>query len=212
MKHHIILLFSIALLATACNKTKYINIDPNLKNAFFYKVGTYWVYTDSLSSDIDSFFVTNSSDAHDMTSDNQNEEHINIDISEYTKHATGLVDTNVWTLLIARNYLDFSWQQSLSTTNKGRDIYYNYLNYPFQIGSLSQSSTTVGVINVVGTNYLINTNVFSSVTIVNYYDSSIAFNDVFYLNEANGLIKLKLSHPKININRIWELARWHIVK
>ncbi|MGN6567300.1 MAG: hypothetical protein ACTHJ0_05075 [Flavipsychrobacter sp.] len=209
MKYSLIFLFLVILVVTACNKTKYINIDPNLKNAFFYKIGTYWVYTDSLSSDIDSFFVTNSSDAHDMTTDNQNEEHINIDISEYIKHATGLVDTSAWTLLIARNYLAFTWLKALSTT-----IYidYSYIYYPFEVGPLNQYTTTAGTIDSVGTSCVVNKNIFSSVAMISYHDSTLVFNDILYLNAANGLVKIKLSHPKLNINKIWELQRWHIVK
>lgn len=209
MKHCFIVLLFVTAVTIGCKKTKYVNINPDLKNAFFYKVGSYWIYTDSLSSDIDSFFVTNSSDAHDMTTDNQNEEHINIDISEYTKHATGLVDTNVWTLLIARNYLTFTWLKMPSTNTY---IDYNYIYYPFEVGPLTQYTTTAGTIDSVGISCLVNKNTFSSVAIISFYDSSLAFNDIFYLNAANGLIKLKLAHPKININRIWELARWHIEK
>jgi len=212
MKHYLTFLFFIALLATGCDKTKYVNIDPNLKKAFFYQKGSYWVYTDSLNSDIDSFFVANSSDSHDMTTDNQNEEHININISEYTKHATGLVDTSTWIFYIYRNLLEFGWRQSLSTVNRGVDIDYNFMTYPFEVGPLSQYSTIVGTIDSVGISCLINNNTFSSVAVINYYDSSLAFNDIFYLSETNGLIKIKLSHPKINTNRIWELVRWHIVK
>jgi len=209
MKYCIILLSLLTLIVSGCDKTRYVNVDPDVKNAFFYKVGSYWVYTDSLSSDIDSFFVTNSSDAHDMTTDNQNEEHINIDISEYTKHATGLVDTNTWTLLIARNYLAFTWLKILSATAY---IDYSYIYYPFEVGPLNQYTTTAGTINSVGTSCTVNKNTFSSVAMISYHDSTLVFNDMFYLNAANGLVKIKLAHPKLNINKVWELARWHIVK
>jgi hypothetical protein len=49
---------------SSCSRVKPFNIDVNgqLKSHFFKK-GTYWIYRDSISGQIDSFYVTSTYDA-----------------------------------------------------------------------------------------------------------------------------------------------------
>ncbi len=56
-------------------------VNGSLKAAFSYKIGTYWVYKDSISGGWDSFYVTRSDDTWNVN-DGYSIESIEVDIAE----------------------------------------------------------------------------------------------------------------------------------
>ncbi len=163
-------------------------IDADLKAAFSFKPGTYWIYKDSVSGRIDSFFVySNNYTIGDPSSgyEKYDIEYDNINVC-YTISSIG------WELY--GNNIKFTYYMSM-----------NVIQYPFNVGQLNS--------NMDGTNNTIST--ISSFTIAgNIYNnvaeiSNIHFGDLYYISADIGLIKIKFNH--FPVNPVWELQRYHIV-
>ena len=102
-----VLLMAIILVVSACNRNSITKVPVNadLKAAFNYKPGTYWIYRDSISGIIDSFFVRSNGDGYTNTTngDNKSIESIGLTISEYTFISTSSIDTQGWVFVLETN-------------------------------------------------------------------------------------------------------------
>ena len=93
MKFTLLVAAIIGVTLCTCKKPlKKYPVNGDLKAAFNYKVGTYWVYRDSISGGWDSFYVTRSDDTWNVNGDNSIEAiEINISEQNITTGATGTV-------------------------------------------------------------------------------------------------------------------------
>ena len=207
------------------NNTTTISVNPALKAAFNYKVGTYWIYQDSLSGEVDSFFVWLNTDFYSLyypvgTSNPQkNIEAIGIDVTEYNVSPIFPPDTQSW----AYYYTDFEIDlQYNSSAYEGKIVYDAFINYPNDTmlsgegyGINSISADTGKVINIYN-QLIVNGQTFSNVIEVNHFMQFPGYthHDTFLVAPSTGIIKMKLNHPldSLNKRRVWELQRYHIVK
>ena len=60
MKQIVLVVVFLALMIQGCQKQQlpHYTINPGLMSAWGFKTGTYWIYQDSLSGEVDSFAVT----------------------------------------------------------------------------------------------------------------------------------------------------------
>jgi len=203
----------------SCHKNESVNepINDLLKAAFNYKPGTYWIYRDSLSGNVDSFFVTRNSDGISNPSGNNTVEVMNIYISEYNIAPIPVnTDTQSWVLYYERNCLDLIYNP-YDPNYLGGFSFAPVINYPYEdilYGSPDLGSSfidTAFTINLFQ-NYVLNGNSFSNVAEINHrYDSVL--NDWFYISPDVGIFKMRFNQTwGDTLYKIWEIQRWHIVK
>ena len=220
--HRYLLLLLIGIIGlNACSKKgpsepAIDHVNAALKAAFNYKIGTYWIYRDSLNGRVDSFFVTSNTDKYtdlpNGTGSLNSKESMDIRISEQ-KVGLPLADTQSWI---------FFYEVSMfcvNFTEKNTNMLIEYvplINYPFQMqlhreGLLPQY-TDSGIVNSINNAYSINGHTFFDVAIVTHSitATNITYNDCFYICPEAGLIKMRLNHPHDSLVRVWELQRWHI--
>jgi len=174
-------------------------IDADLKGAFDFQPGTYWIFKDSLTGQIDSFYVRGTSMANN-TSNNPSYtyDEMDIDIKEVNESPIG-ADTARWGIDLEQNkiYLSDWYIDNFAD--------YDPIVYPFTSGTQTSAVYNQSII-------LLNTvtsgiNSFNNVAIINFTGG---LNDYFYLNADVGFVKIVLNQR--GANRVWELQRWNIVK
>jgi hypothetical protein len=211
-----------------CNKSKLekVPVNEDLKAAFNYKPGTYWIYKDSISGQIDSFRVISNYDAYNdiTTSVKQSIENILITITQY-KSTPSTIDTQIWKFSYESNCFNITYNEPKLYT--GEIEYIPLLNYPFQnsiiinehISQAFQDTSSISFLNA----YSIGGQTFANNAVINHWVylkasynypllNSYSYNDCFYLCPFVGLIKIKLDHPNDSLYKVWEIQRWHIVK
>lgn len=58
MNKYIFLIFSFLLIITGCKKTTEYRLSPQIKNYFTFKTGSYWIYRNDSTGELDSSYVT----------------------------------------------------------------------------------------------------------------------------------------------------------
>jgi hypothetical protein len=223
MRTHIVIIAVITLAFCACQKHNitHYTINADLKAAFNYQVGTYWIYRDSVSGTIDSFYVTKNesgtSSVLDHNGDGYTNESIAVYISEQNINPV-LADT-------ANEYWEYHYQSSMFnmnyfSLNKTSVQLFPLIDYPFE-STLSGSGPPAappyyqdGHVISISNSYTLNGNTFTNVAVVNHIAnaSALQYNDVFYISQSAGIFKMRLNHPLDTFSRVWELQRWKIVK
>lgn len=215
---YVLVLFTALFNSCGKNKPNY-PINNDLKAAFDYLPGTYWVYKDSISGRIDSFYVDNNSinrfDQGDHTMDD-------IAIGIFEKNINNFPvnsSSSAWEWDLIGNFVRASYDPSNSS-----NISYSYsplFTYPLQVGTFikNDGSTTLNIayLTQIISSFVINSQNFSNVAEINQKElisSTIGYtNDWFYVSIDVGIIKMRLYHPQDStINKVWELQRWNIVK
>jgi hypothetical protein len=207
------------------NVTNY-PINAELRAAFNFQPGTYWIYKDSISGRVDSFFVTSNNLIRGYSSaDNYSMDELTIFISEYSIYPAFKANIQTWQFLYETTMFNVLYPESKIYTAQVQ--YEPLINYPFQSALLdfgiSPAYSDIGNVINVFNSYSINGLVFSNVGEVNHYANDIPqnfnpnsptynYDDVFYISSDVGIIKMKLNHPQDSINRVWEIQRWNIVK
>jgi hypothetical protein len=211
------------LLLSACRKktvTVYV-VGDNTKYAFNFKVGTYWVYTDSLSGAVDSFFVTSNADATDKYLDNNGSgytmESITMNVSEKSLGSNTV--TQYWKYIYQGNTINvFDSGAGIQTTE-----YVPLVNFPFE-STISSSSTAPhsllpsyadsGTVNASLYEYVIHSRTFYDDALITHSVKTATrwYTDTFILSPSFGIIKMMLHHPGDHLNRVWVLQDWNIVK
>jgi hypothetical protein len=227
MRRYLVIIVALILAFCACKKqdnTKHVNVNADLKAAFNFLPGTYWIYRDSISGQIDSFFVRSNQDTYYLVS-GQSFEDIRINISEYKIGSPiSYSDTLFW--IFDYQYNEFSVYCDEHKIYNGEIEYIPLINYPFQT-TLSNyplfadyyntlQGSVIGIYNT----YEVASQTFTNVAEVNQLDSlgpiapfsKYTYNDLIYICSGVGLIKMNLNHPQDSLHRIWELQRWKIVK
>lgn len=218
-----------------CNKpTKVTNhpINADLKAAFNYQKGSYWVYRDSISGMIDSFYVTNnnSQTVHEAGRDFAYEE-IDIHISELNIAPLPVIPfLQNWQFNYYESSIEAFFTDSNIYTNKIE--YGTLVNYPFKnviVGTnygtgIAYGSSAKDTVTNIFSSYLVFGQSFSNIAEVNHTaDLSVkvnspklnpySYNDWFYISADAGIIKMRLYHSADTVyKRVWEIQRWKIIK
>jgi hypothetical protein len=228
-----ILLIAIALLSLALQscqqKITYINVNPALKAAFNYKVGTYWIYQDSLSGEWDSFFVQDNFDTYASnylpTTDNPQiqTEIIGIVVLENNISTITSASTSQWDFNYRANEMDLNY---FGNVYDNLILYSPFINYPYD-STLTYTGYGVGgyitdsgkVINT-SNQFIVGGQSYENMIEVGHHGNTIVnavdyiYNDTFFVAPGAGIIKMILHRPLDTLHsyRVWELQRYKIVK
>ena len=194
-----------------CNKTTpgnnvYTLVDSAFKANFNYQPGSYWIYRDSLSGRVDSFYVTQNMTAYVTP---KWTESINIQVSEKNTDGSHPADSGAWVYTLegtdaALNYFDSS--------NELVFAYNPFFIYPPGTAFLydDQVSDTPVILNTMGS-YTVNGNTYSNVTDIEHRATGYPAN-YFFINDSAGIIKMELSTSSGALSHVWELQRYHIIR
>lgn len=189
-------------------------VDPAVKAAFAYQPGTYWIFQDSISNEIDSFFVTsmttNKLPYPDVGTTQYTTDQIQVVITD--ENTTNGQATATYTVFLILNSLLLKFEENRD------DAETQGITYPFVLGTQLISShnghpDTLTVLPSIS----INNNLFDTVAIYHtqFNDITIAnrnIDDYFFINANVGLIKIVLNHTLNSTYNNWKLLRWHLVK
>lgn len=196
MKKYIAVFAVLGLLLTACkkNNTYYGLLDPELKRNFSFKPGSYWIYRDSLSGRIDSFFVSAIAGGK-IESRTKTDEQIAISI---TQCGAGQADSAHWALLLCDSHIT-RWSYYGTASGKQLKNANADVPYPFvQSGAIDLfAQLTIG-----GACY---NNVASCCIITG---DTPADTSRLFIKEDVGLVKICLNAD--TVHAVWELQRYHI--
>jgi hypothetical protein len=211
------LLLLLLLLFWGCAKQKPTPINSELKKSFNYQVGSYWIYRDSVSGATDSFFVTSNkpsvSEYSLLTANGNSANEITIEISDYTN---GIInsDSSYWFFDLSANLLFVGEDNLKSYINI---LYDPLIEVPFSDNPSNYSYGTDGVnflgiipsFQLNGKAYLNTAQVWHSDGVKDSTNAGF-YNDMFYINETDGIIKMSLHHG-VSL-RVLELQRDNIVR
>jgi hypothetical protein len=207
---------------SACDKIGYkeshILIDTDIQANFNYKPGTYWIYQDSLSGQVDSFYVTDNGGLRSTDENGVYLDAIGIIIKQKNISSIPGDDTIEWELGLMSNYISLSLQ--IGKTGKSTDYieFPTFITYPFTLGQPipRDFGGTSGGANVVSilSSYTLNARAYASVAVLDIINSSpqYNFNDQFFISADAGILKMKLNHANDGLLRNWELIRYNIVR
>ncbi len=188
-------------------------VESDLKSAFNFQPGTYWIYKEALSGAIDSFYVSGSA----LTSGYGQHRSYTYDIiEEYI--ISERIDTPVlvkngsWYLTMQLNEFNFHIDMEFMANAVNTDEYLNY--YDFLAFPFSKYRDGKDSIDVAGT-YQVNGNSFDNVWVAHFIDQpgTPSFtNDYFYLSKDVYMVRMVLNDSLQNIHKDYQLLRWHIQK
>ena len=189
-------LFALVLIlsSSACLKRKnnLISVTPALLERYSYKPGSYWIMRDSISARIDSFFITSS--VTENTTLRQGLDVQNV-VAQMAQISADRTDTSFWEWRYVRNQL------SLKVQSK---------TYP---GTLYPCGLMLYPPVITYTSFPLNSRYYADVNVSNTTDdSTLRDNNWLYINEADGIVKMRLNHPTDTQKHfVWELLRKNIV-
>jgi len=212
MNKVLLVMISLVISASGCHKSvpAYYPVNATVKADFNYKDGTYWVYQDALSGEVDSFVVWQSLDGPVQNqSANYSFEDIGIGIHQY-----GIYGVAEWYLTLGESVI------GISSPNTD---YGEFSLYPFKVGILEYTASDSGYVVSIFPTYSLDGNIFETVEEINHFGSTFGlntpfqqqWNDTFYFSPTAGIIKMILNHPQdtaYNQHRVWELLRYNLIK
>ena len=224
MKNYIslIVLVCFGFLLADCNKHKdrplYIMDSDSLISARFgFKEGSYWIYRDSLDGRVDSFYVSRNYTTHQGTENAVYEFHYVV-INQVNQSGGSVADSARWIY----DFRDFHVWVSYSYGRNGygwaQTITFSPLFfYPYELGDLISSFDTAKVLSIDSFSSYNGLPYYKVAKVHHYINATptlgvTRLDDMFYINDSVGIVKMKLWHPLDNINRNWELQRYKIVK
>jgi hypothetical protein len=217
-------LVCITALFCNCHKQKGLPVldmdnDSTVHALFNFQKGSYWIYRDSLNGRIDSFFV--SSNYYEKQAEQYNIINYHyITITDYNIDGTKPADSSDWILNFQGDLITADYHYGRNGYGWKSDINYNpFFIFPFQQGNLNSAFDTAlvtGIYPVDSSNSL----PFLNVAVIHQYVTidTIAglgyttINDLFYINDSVGMIKMSIYHPLDSINHVWKLQRYNVVK
>jgi hypothetical protein len=198
MKNSIITI-AVLMLILGCKKERIQYISDDIKQNYFYKPGSYWIYRDSVTGREDSCYVLSYSiDLVDINDRSTSQ--------DYDKYESLKINMRVATLGISYKY-------SITTFIKDDNISYmlggnsgfKVFGCPLPINSSSiNTSRYKGLLEFFKS---INLQGKEFINTLKYNTNGGGF---CYINESVGLIKLKTSLDSSNYN--YELLRYNIIK
>lgn len=212
MNKIILCLLIVSILLPSCIKTSsgptviHETINSDLLAHYNFKVGSYWVYKDSITGKKDSLYVISNTFTSDKVTDEKIVDNINIVIGNHADNPTRLYDSIPWAINLT--------EQFMGIIVTGKTIA-PFITEPINLGIIP--GTKIGIITNIFPAYTLNGNSFPNVLEINdtfFTNTSYKeyYNDWFYLSDSIGLVKLRLNHPHDTVNKILELERWKIVK
>jgi len=219
-------IFLVGITLWTCKKPKVNNtpVNADLKAAFNYKIGTYWIYKDSISGDVDSFFVTGNTPSTNVNSGaGYSLDAIQIFISEYNINPVLANSIYNWQFLYQSAMFDIVLMNS---KNNHKMFLSPLINYPFSDSfnacsscDLNNTDSFSKVLSI-SSSYSIGGNIFSNVAVVNHIAAHTNaspnlysyYSDLFFICPSAGIIKMRLNHPDDSLYRVWEIQKWNIVK
>ena len=206
------------VVVVGCNKKdsqQHITIDADIVANFGYKVGSYWIYKDSLSGQVDSFYVYQYGGG---VLDNNGTliDDIGVYIGQQKISGAGTTDTIEWALGLRSNYISLRWTLTRFGQTVDRIAFPIFISYPFSLGHPSDNRGGIsgGNVTEILPTYLLNGNSYDSVAVLTYSGNVNGYpiNDTYYINAKIGVVKMSLNHVNGSVLRVWELQRWNIVK
>jgi len=209
------------VILASCNKKgsqQNIPIDAAVLTNFNYKPGTYWIYRDSISGQVDSFYVTSNTGNIPVDINGVIYDRISFYVSQANISSVPGNDTITWLFGLETNYLSLMLQIG-KTGQPTDDVEFpTFITYPFVLGQPLPKEFGAGVrgANVISIlpSYTLNARAYTNTAVLNIIDSLPQHNyyDQFFINADAGIIKMKLNHFNDGLSRNWELQRYDIVK
>ncbi len=209
------------LLLAACSKK--VQINGSLRSAFGYRQGSYWIYKDSATGNIDSAYVqaayTDYSGKGCVKSmwGSNNYETMTISI-RVSGSDTAYEDR--WMLNLTENklYGSFSSRHANKFFPLSQVL---LLTYPVLPGRIEQTSgcyvtTDSGTVQNVLPTATVNgkdySHVIPSQHAARLSSGTLSYSHVFYLCPQTGLVKIVFTYPGDSMSRVLSLVRYNIVK
>jgi len=218
----------------SCKKSKQspqapvYHISEALKSDFGYKPGSYWIYKDSTTGDIDSAYVVSNELSnvrvgcvYNSTTPFREQMLYSIKVIDIFSEST--LDAEQWNVLLTDSTMTIRLSSTRDTLESRE--YGTLAKYPFKTGSynvyagcvypeLTDSAAVTEIIPSFAVNNLQFPNTALSAHAPKWFPTAPAhyyYNDRFYLSPGVGLVKVVFNHPVQSVNRVLELERYHIV-
>ena len=223
MKQTTTLLIFLALIISGCKKKNNtpatIPVNAGLKADFGYKPGSYWIYKDALSGNIDSAYVTSNTIIYRQLGCALMEgapEYEIMTISIKVSDNNPAVSEH-WAITLTDSIFSLSLSNNKDVVESG--LILQPFTYPFRLGNstLSEgclmypdSACVTDIIPIVS----INNQNFSNTVQLNHAGRTniAAYNDCFYTSPEAGSVKIVFDHPTVAVHRVLELQRYKIVR
>lgn len=196
MKNLLITLAALVLLVGCKKKESILKLSDEVKRNFSFKPSSYWIYRDSISGRVDSFYLESVQFRLDSSylytiSDKTICEKMTINIVQ-TSLSTPYSENSIWSLRILQHF--------------GNEFKTSFEKNNIEIKTISANSFYLS--KGIEKELKVQSNTFVD---VHYFEEP---NILFYIKEDIGYIKMRLNYDDgtTKINEVWELQRWHIIK
>lgn len=196
MKYAIQILVFASMLITAigCKEDySHIPINSELKKSYGFNLGSYWIYKDALTGDVDSFYVSGYDHNPSLWKNHdQTYESLIIRITQFKpKYPSEQIE----------------WFYEL----KGNTMTMSYAYYGYG-ASFDDPEFAVYPFNYNIPSLTINGNQYERIAEINHTNSNPyqRFDDVFYLKDGVGFVKIDLNYDYNRLHYVYELQRYHI--
>ncbi len=227
MKNTVLLLFLVCISVVLINCKKHHNSLPVIPldsdtfayRHFNYKIGSYWIYKDSLNGRIDCFYVRNNYFINEGSASAVYTYHF-IDVAEQNIDKTNVADSAYWQYNFQGKKVIVDYFYGQNGYGWKNDITFNPLFlYPFIVGDNGSNFDTAKVLSV-DSFQITGDSVYYQVAEVQQFIHMAAsggpgltdIEDQFNVNDSIGIISMKLFHPLDGINHLWELQRYKVTK
>ena len=214
-------LVALAAMPACKQKENKIAVDSGLRSDFGYRQGSYWVYRDSVSGEVDSAYVISSGSAwHEaggclrMTNAPQIETMtIQIGVSNGNP-----ASSETWNMSMTEKKFSMYFANDRDKTES--QLRLDLFTYPAKVGDApgasgcipSADSGRVADINTMNLHDQQYSNTIDCPHARLAGPSPWDYNDRFYMSPKAGLVKVVFRHPSDSVYRVLELQRYKIVK
>ncbi|HYG16270.1 MAG TPA: hypothetical protein VEC12_11000 [Bacteroidia bacterium] len=185
-------------------------LTQELKDYTYFRNGTYWVYEDSATGDLDSFYVYDSQNFFTDYVDNSGEPLAKLEVFQYFTNSS--YDGNTYyylTDLINNRYSDHPEVTILRVMERNDTNTLNhFVHYPLEVGkeyqygtSLMQLADRPDKVNFKHT--------FDDVLVYqDFANNTEGGETIFYIAKNMGIIRKEIKHT----SKVWNLVRYKIVQ
>jgi len=203
-------------------------VSAQLKTDFAFHKGSYWIYRDALTGDIDSAYVE---DYVENTSPSScvnpvaRRQYINMIIKRISlSHADTVADHDrEWRLTLVDNKLNMSCPNDEDSIAGRQSLV--LATYPFKVGQIGDLSGCLissqpdsGCISRIESSIGLNGNTYANTAISGHTNirwsrmPDALYNDVMYISPRTGIVKAVINHIPNDVRHVWELQRYHIAQ
>lgn len=212
---NLIIVFVVVVLLTACNKEpqyKTVYLDPGLKATFDYKPGTYFIFKDSITGELDSvYLVSNLSKIDEGYTDTRGFKYEYMDLDFDAKNISKNDSSN---LVMSLSFSSREGNLLICGMKSGFQPLNSFFLYPaFKVFPINNTDT---ITFISSNNQLrLNNHDFKNlyIFIQSPKDNQVRQSTGYWSNEF-GLIKMRfLSETSgVAVVKVLELQRWYIIK